>query len=229
MATIQAGYDFFQTNGDAYFTLPHGFGLPADFFQKGSAPWAGLIRFVGFPIRRFEDPRTGKEYKTGTADTVVQRKQDITIAKIPGSGTTAIELVRLLLKSASPVEVRVGSGVQCWDVEVSLSTTKPSVGTMTVTQSTEQGGMFTSELVIFPKFRFERRSDGEERLLDTGAVQVPAEKQALVAGINTLRAADVPWQTSPAADTLSLPALQGNFVALAVAHHSHNIVAALLQ
>jgi hypothetical protein len=227
MPTIQAGFDFFETNGDAYFTLPHGFSIPEGFFHKGSAPWAGLIRFVGYPIRRFEDPKTGKEVKTGTADTVVARKQDITIQKIPGSGTTEIELVRLSLRSATPIQVEVGHIVQRWDVDVTVSTAKPSIGSMTVTQATDQGGHFTSELVIWPKFRFERRSDGEERLLDMGAMKVPAERQALVAGINTLRAADVPWQSSPLPNTLALPALMGNFAVRAIAHHSHNIIAAL--
>ena len=223
--TIPANYDLFETNGDAYFTLPSGFSIPAGFFHKGSAPWAGLIRFAGYPIRKFEDPRTGKEHKTGRTDTIVHRKQDVTIKSVGGSGTTEIELVQLSLRSYRPIEVHVGRGVQCWDVQVSVSRSKPSAGSMTITQTSEHGGQFASELVVWPLFRFERQSDGEERLLDLGALQIPAEKQALVARINTQQAAEVEWQDSPLVDALAIPELTGRFAVPAIHHLSHNVAA----
>src|ERR1039458_1573451 len=37
MSTITAGFDLFETTGDAYFALPSGFSVPADFFHKSSA------------------------------------------------------------------------------------------------------------------------------------------------------------------------------------------------
>src|ERR1019366_3898194 len=161
--TITAGFDLFETTGDAYFALPSGFSVPADFFHKSSAPFTGIIRFEGYPLRKFKDPRTGKEHKTGTTDTIVHRKQDVTIKSVGGSGTTEIELVQLSLRSCRPIEVHVGRGVQRWDVQVSVSRSKPSAGSMTITQTSEHGGQFASELVIWPLFRFERQSDGEER------------------------------------------------------------------
>jgi len=227
MPTIQSGFDLFETQGDAFFTLPNGFSVPADFFQKGSHPFAGIIRFTGFPIRRFEDPRNGKEHKIGTTDTIVFRKQDVNIANVPGSGTTEIELVVLQLRSVNPIEVQTAHGTQKWDVFVSLSRAKPSLGTMTITQTSDGGGTFSSELVIWPSFRFERRSDGEEKVLDMGALRVPPEKQAVVSKINTLAAAEVPWTTTPEAGKLANTALTANFAVRAIAHHSHSVVAAL--
>jgi len=225
MPTIQSGYDLFETDGDAYFTLPHGFSVPADFFQKGSAPFSGIIRFTGSPIRKFEDPRTGKEHKIGSTDTIVLRKKDVTFANVPGSGTTEIELVMLSLKSVSPIQVRTAHGVQKWDVTVSISSAKPSAGTMTIRQTSESGGTFDSELTIYPVFHFERHSDGETKTFDTGAAKIPQERVDLVSRINNLQAADVPWTTSHPAGTLAATALTGNFAVARIAHHSHNVVA----
>ena len=227
MPTIQAGFDLFQTE-EAFFPLSSGFGLPADFFQKGSHPFAGIIRFRGVPIRKFEDPRSGKEHKTGTTDTIMQRKQDVTIGSVPGSGTTEIELVALSLKSMEPIQVQTAHGTQKWDVFVSLSRAKPSVGSMTITQSTDRGGTFASEFVVWPIFRFERQSDGEERILDTGAMRLPAEKQALAARVNTLTAADVEWTTTPAAGVLANAALTANFAVAIAVHPPHHVIAAKL-
>jgi hypothetical protein len=231
MSTITAGFDLFETTGDAYFALPSGFSVPADFFHKSSAPFTGIIRFEGYPLRKFKDPRTGKEHKTGTTDTIVHRKQDVTIKSVGGSGTTEIELVQLSLRSCRPIEVHVGRGVQRWDVQVSVSRSKPSAGSMTITQTSEHGGQFASELVIWPLFRFERQSDGEERFLDVGALKIPAEKHALVARLNTLLASEVAWQDGPPVreDALAIPELTGRFAVATIGHHSHFISVALLQ
>ena len=231
MATIKAGFDVFETSGEAYFTIPSGFGIPGGFFHKDSQPWTGLMTFTGYPVRKFEDPRTGKVFDTGAADTFVERKQDVTIQKVPGTGSSPIQLVKLRLRSCRPIEVQVGRVVQRWDVEVDVSQTKPSSGTITITQTSDQGGTFNSELTIWPLFKFVHRTTGEERLLDMGALRIPAEKQAVVASVNTLVAAEVPFTLAPAADTFALPELTGNFAAAIIAHHSHLIgpVKTLLQ
>jgi hypothetical protein len=229
--TIKAGYDLFATDGEAFFSLPMGLGIPQDFFDKGSQPWTGLMTFIGLPFRTFRDPRTGTEHKTGEADTVVERKKDVTINQIGGSGTTPIELVGLQLKSRGPIAVRVGDRVQHWDVQVGVSSSRPSAGNMTITLTGADGGNFDSDFMIVPKFRFIRQADGEEKVLDFGAMRVPDARQALVARISTLQAYEVPFQTASPADRLQIAGLTtSNFAVPAIGHHTHSVVAVhLLQ
>src|SRR5580658_2630196 len=178
MSTITAGYDLFQTvEGEANFTFSTSHPVPANFFHKGSAPFMGTIRFEGRPIRKFKDPRSGKEHSVGMTDTIVERKKDVIIKAIGGSGTTEIELVRLSLRSCCPIKVQVGRSVQRWDVHLGVSHSARSVGNITITQTSEHGGTFESEIQVVPHFRFERLSDGAERQLDMGALSISDEKQ----------------------------------------------------
>jgi hypothetical protein len=223
MPTINAGFDLFETKGDAFFTIPHGLAISEDFFHKGSAPFTGIVRFRGYPLRKFH--HKGNEFHIGYTDTVVERKKDVEIKGQGQSGETPIELVALSLRSAEPLEVQVGNDVQLWDVRVSVSRKKPSTGSMTITLNNENGGVFDSVLNIYPHFVFERQSDGEERQLDIGAMEVPSQKRELASTLNTLRAMEVPWQTSAPKTALAIPKLTNNFVALSIAHHQHWIVA----
>ncbi len=214
MSTIKAGLDLFETPaGTASFLIPSGMAIPAHFFHEGSVPFAGIIHFDGFPLRLVTDPRSGKKHKSGTADTAVFRKQDVTINSIPGSGTTEIELVQLSLRSSRAIEVQVGRGVQRWDVHVSVSSSRPSTWTMTITQTSAHGGIFAAEMHVWPLFRFERRSDGEERHLDMGALKFPDDKQELVVRLNTLQTSEAVWQESLPEDEIAFrnPELTGNF------------------
>ena len=230
MSTITAGYDFFETPpGGADLNILHAFPIPADFFHKGSARFVGPIHFDGHPIGEFTDPRTGKKHKAGTTDTVVHRKSDVVIKGNSGSGTTEIELVRLSLRSSAPIEVQVGHHVQLWDVYVSQSSSKPSTGTMTITQTNDSGGHFAATFHVAPLIRFAARH-GEERHLDIGALGVPAEKQALLVRLSVMEANEVPWEQSPpeGESALVLPGVTSNFRlvgngALLGPFHSHII------
>ncbi len=138
--------------------------IPADFFGPGSAPLGGIIQLKGLPL----DPAN-----QGTTDTIVRRKDP---ANLPGNGssdTIAIEMVELSLTSAQPVTVTFPDGPELWDLKVDLSPVQPSQGTMTITKTDENGGTFTSELNVQPKFIFARQGDGELRVLDTGALGLP--------------------------------------------------------
>jgi hypothetical protein len=211
---IQAGFDFLQTIGDAVFTFPTAFAIPENFFHDGSQRFAGTIPFVGYPIREFTHPHSKKKYKSGAADTVIHRTQDVTITSVPGSGTTKIELVHLLLKSRSPIEVPAPrGGVHLWDVQVSLSPSKASTGTMTITQTSANGGHFASALDVWPVLRFERQFDGVVRHLDMGSLPIPNEKKELVTRLNNLQASDVAWDDSPLVDEegADIAVLTGNF------------------
>jgi hypothetical protein len=212
MADILPGYDLFETlPGDTSFVFPNSFTLPADFFDRGSLPFAGTIPLEGVPVKRFTDPRNGNSYNTGTTDTIVFRKQPVTLNP---SGTTEIEMVKLSLRSHSPIHVRVGHTVQHWDVFISVSTSKPSGGTMTITHAGNQR-TFDSQLRPTPLFLFVRRSDGEERHLDVGAMKLPPEQQEHLSRAMTLHSSQVPWSPTPPEgdDTLIIPDLTDGFFA----------------
>jgi len=230
MPTFKAGFDLFGTDGEAFFPIPSGLGIPANFFHQGSEPWTGLMKFEGYPIRKFKSPLDGKEYHTGEADTIVQRKQDVTIDKVGGSGRTELQLVGLSLRSCGGIKVRVGKSVQTWDVHVGVSHRHPSAGHMTINLTSEDGGTFDSDFTIVPQFRFIRQADGEEKVLDFGAMKVPDARQPLVARISTLQAYDVPFQIAHPADTLTVPGLTtANFAVARIAHHNHFVVAVQTQ
>jgi hypothetical protein len=216
--TIKAGHELFVTVGETFFALPSGLAIPENFFDKGSEPWTGVIKFGGLPLRTFRDPHTGTEHKTGEADTIVQRKQDVTIDQIGGSGTTPIELVALQLRSSAPIAVRVGDGVQRWDVVARVSRSKPSAGHMTITQLTAVGGQFHSDFVVLPELRFTRLSDGEERVLDFGAMRVPEAKHALVDRITRFEAHEVPFQFASPAPRLQVAGLTTSNFAIIGTH-----------
>jgi hypothetical protein len=228
MPTIQANYDLFATDGEAFFPFPMGLPIPGDFFDRGSQRWTGLIKFHGFPFRTFRDHRTGVEHKTGEADTAVLRQQDVVINQIGGYGTTPIVLAALQLRSVGPIAVRVGNRVEHWDVEVRVSRSRPSAGHMTITQTSATGGHFDSDFMIVPEFTFIRQADGDQKVLDFGTVSVPAPRQALAARISTLQAYDVPFELTHPVDALQIAGLTStNFAVARIAHHTHNVVQAL--
>lgn len=202
MPTVHKGYDLFETLEGSYFLFSNALPIPANFFGEGSAPFIGVIPFIGVPIRVFTEPRTKKSHQIGATDTIVERKKDVTIHSVPGSGATDIELVHLSLKSASLMKVPVGRHVERWQVYASVSRSQPSTGSMTITLTSEQEGTFDSTLLVIPHFRFERHSDGEERHLDLGAAKLPDVKLKLFTRLSTLEAHEVPFSTkAPATGT----------------------------
>jgi len=222
MPTIQANYDLFGTEGEAFFPFPMGLPISGDFFDRGSHPWTGVIKFEGFPFRTFRDPRTGVDHQTGEADTAVLREQDVVINQIGDQGTTPIVLAALSLRSIGPIAVRVGNRVQHWDVEVRVSPSRRSAGHMTIYLTSATRGHFDSDFMIVPEFTFIRQADGDRRVLDFGTVSVPAPRQALAARISALQAYDVPFELTHPAAALQIAGLTStNFAVARVAHHSH--------
>jgi len=206
---IPHGFDFFSTIAAATnFQFAQEFAIPQEFFDHGSQAFAGTVRLKGVPIGSFQDSITRLNRPTGRADTVIERKQDVQLsAPLAASGTTEIEMVRLSLRSQSPIKVTVGKSVQYWDVHVSQSPTRPSTGKMTIRRITQNGGTFDSELLAIPVFRFVRHGDGAEKTLDLGAQDLSAAStQKLI-----LRAGAVPWQDAPPPDALDLPGATDGF------------------
>ncbi|HQU84339.1 MAG TPA: hypothetical protein PKY59_14475 [Pyrinomonadaceae bacterium] len=169
--TVTAGPDFWVTDSAAtYDTLA----LPAGYFGAGSQAYNGAVYFAG-------DPASGNGY-----DTKISRRSDVNLAA--GSGSTALVVDELRLRSVAPIVVTYADGhTEKWDVYVSTSATQASTGTMTISGNAS-GGSFSSTLNIVPKFSFVRVSglnlvneNGREvRNLDFGSpfVQKYLQEQA---------------------------------------------------
>lgn len=121
--------------------------IPADFFGPGSEPFSGKIEFMGEPV---------DSTSLGTTDTIVQRTQDA-VLNGPGSSTTVpIELVALHLRSVEPISVMMNGSETLWTVLVKSHPGGTPIipGTMTIQQTSETGGTFSSILPVVPKFFF---------------------------------------------------------------------------
>lgn len=114
--------------------------IPADFFYPGSEPFTGIVRLGGLASDAASD----------TTDTRVERLES---AMLPGTGsmdTIPIQILQLNLVSIEPIEV---SG-RYYDVFWSIDPTQPATGTMTITKTHANGGTFTSQFMVLPKFTF---------------------------------------------------------------------------
>ena len=145
--SVQAGYDLFRTTGPT--SSEHT--IPGALFGPGCDDFTGTIPFVGVPLGTFQGG------DVGDIDTVVRRLEDAVLPHpLPSSDTIPIELVALSLTSAAPITVACPSGLDLWDVTVAPSSLHASVGSMTINQTSPQGGTFTSDLCICPLLSFTR-------------------------------------------------------------------------
>jgi hypothetical protein len=160
--------------------------IPADFFDPGSDPFDGQVCLEGEPL----GPTPFGEF--GDADTLVRRSADpFDRCELP-SGTESdvipTEVVALNLKSTDPITVTYNGGQNPdqWDVKVDLSTVVPEPGWITAVKSHCNGGTYTSELHVQPRFTFTKVGDpGEVRVLDTGVNGIPY--------VTLLQEDDPPW------------------------------------
>jgi hypothetical protein len=138
--------------------------IPPDFFGPGSDPFDGQIGPLGGA-----DP--------DGPDTIIRRLADVNLPPPPSTATVPIELVALSLKSCQPITVTENGGLNpsLWDVEVELSPTPASVGQMTITKTHDNGGTFTSNLFVQPRFIFTKVGSvpPEVREFDTANEGIP--------------------------------------------------------
>jgi len=151
--------------------------IPADFFDAGSDPFAGVINLRGTPLA------TNPADAAGDADTVVRRLEDRCPTEIGQSVTIDVEIVALNLVSVAPIVVNFNGGAQTeeWDVQVCLSSQPQSRGQMTIRLESEDGGTFDSQLPVLSRFVFTRVSDGLTREIDCGDADQPCEALQLEA------------------------------------------------
>lgn len=176
---------------DPWVTLPgqcHDFGaavpIPADFFGPGSDPFSGVACFEGDPL----GPTAFGSF--GNADTLIDRSADpFDRCDLPSgaSRTVEIEIVALSLKSTAPITVTFPSSPsQTWNVTVDLSSVTPPLGSLTATKTHCNGGLYTSDLFVQPRFTFtEVGGTGGPLVLDTGK-----EGQA---PIHLIQSTALPW------------------------------------
>lgn len=143
--------------------------LPPGFFGPGSDPFFGTVNpFTGIPTDR-------DQY--GTANTLVRRRTNPISPFVPppANATVPIELVALNLVSVNPITVSYNGGTffEPWYVGITTTTTAPE-GSMNVTKTHPNGGVFDTQLLVQPVFTFMRANNPHDiRVLDTGFLGLP--------------------------------------------------------
>jgi hypothetical protein len=198
--TIQAGFDLFETDpAQTVFIFQGQTAIPPNFFDQGSQAFQGNVEFGGAPLINFQG------HDVGDADTVVHRAA----GAVPPGGAPSqpinIELVQLSLQSMAPIAVNVNGQPQLWDVEATVSPSRPSTGQMVISETVDGGGTFDSRLTVYPKFTFTRLSDGTTRTLDVGALPDGSRPET------TLFAAQTPWRLGCVYPALAVPGLNDGF------------------
>jgi len=105
------------------------------------------------------------------------------------------------LVSVDPITVTYNGGLnpELWDVEITLSPSVTSIGTMTIRKLHDEGGTFDEAIFLQPYFTFTRVGDGEVRTLDGEGIYE-----------DLIEALDVPWVYSDPG--LACPSCVSNFI-----------------
>lgn len=138
--------------------------LPADFFGPGSDPFDG-----GVPADASVLPSSPFcPGFLGNTDMIIERKDVAVLPGAPSSDVIDIEIVELSLVSVNPITVTYNGGLnpELWEVEITLSPSLASNGTMTIRQEHPDGGTFDAQVYLQPYFTFTRVSDSTVRTLD---------------------------------------------------------------
>lgn len=202
--TIPSGFDLFRTDPETTFFSFAKLPIPAGFFGADSQPYTGTMRLRGgvLPSSHFK----GREITQ--VDTIVKREQPVTLSSTyPASQKVSVEMTGLSLFSQQPIQVQVGKQMDLWEVHVDISTSRPSKGVMTITKTDAYGGTFESQLTVYPVFRFTRASDGQEKILDTGTLEMTEEMRERF----TLRASRVAWRHNAPPGALVIEGVNDNF------------------
>ncbi|HNK69899.1 MAG TPA: hypothetical protein PKH36_14330, partial [Flavobacteriales bacterium] len=183
---IPPGFDCFTTGCGATSTDFSETPIPADFFDPGSEPFDGRVILGGGTL--------------GGTDTRVQRLGDgHLLGPIPSTDVIPIELVQLNLVSCEPITVRycIGDLPETWSVSVDLSPTPAPLGQMMVTKTHANGGFFTSQFFVQPRFTFTRVGDGAVRVLDTGLLGLPPFIMSSTGPAPWVHQASIPMNPAP--------------------------------
>ncbi len=136
--------------------------IPTGFFGPGSDPFSGTVILQGAVSPSF----------------VIRRNSAASLPAIGSQDTIPIEIVQLSLVSIQPITVTFNGGQnpQLWNVAVDLSPVLPPPGSMTITKQHRNGGVFTTQFNVQPRFTFtDPNNPGDIRVLDTGIVGLPPD------------------------------------------------------
>ncbi len=149
--------------------------IPADFFGPGSDPFVGQVCLAGVPL----GPTAFGTF--GDADTIIRRTSDPFdadgIVSLPAEASpVSIEIVALSLVSVSPITVTYSGGQdpELWSAAVDLSDVTPAAGMLMATKTHCNGGTYTSQMNVQPRFTFTKDGGGATEILDTGLEGIPA-------------------------------------------------------
>jgi len=160
---ISAGYDPLETRQPTFvdfISTP----IPQNFFDPGSDPFDGVVQLEGLPLGSFP---VCPGVNLGQVDTIVERKLSASLPNIGDSSTVPIEIMALSLTSVDPITVTYGgSNPELWKVDVTLPSSQPALGQMTITRTHTNGGSFTAAFRVQPRFTFTRVVDDAIRVLD---------------------------------------------------------------
>jgi hypothetical protein len=201
---IRSGYDLSQT-AYAYklFDLDP---IPANAFGPGSDPFTGRIDWTSGPLTQF----MSFSLPQGFVDTIVFRSADAVLSGPGSTATIPVQMVALSFAGVRPIEVTFMGGArsELWIVDA-IAPNNP-VGTMTIRQTSAEGGTFDSEFHVHPIFTLTRLSDGFQTIIDVVAAGLPP---------NIVRQEDIPWRFDPITppptanyEVLRIPGLTTNFV-----------------
>jgi hypothetical protein len=181
---IRRGIDSFTTvaNGTTYYDFAQS-PIPAGFFCKRSAPFAGRVAFRGLPLE------TGAPGDLHGADTVIERLDD---AAFDASGTavTRIQFRALSLVSIAPVKTGCGA----YHVYVSLAG-KQRETTMRIYRTEKDGGNFVAPLAVNARLSF----------IPVKQPRGKAARKLELTGDFTFPASPIPWSTRGGANTKRRP------------------------
>jgi hypothetical protein len=171
--------------------------LPADFFGPGSDPFDG-----GVPADASVLPSSPFcPGFLGTTDMIIERKDIAVLPGVPSSDVIDVEIVELSLVSVNPITVTYNGGLnpELWNVEITLSPSLASTGTMTIRQEQPDGGTFDAQIFLQPYFTFTRVSDSTVLTFDGAGTYE-----------DLLNAVNIPWVYSD--PSLTCPSCVTNFI-----------------
>ncbi len=151
---IPAGTDCWHTDcGRTKFSFCDGTALPAGFFAAGSETFTGEVLLRG----------------GGFLDTGVRRQASMVLPDPDSGASVPIELTDLELESCAPITVIIDAQPVDWDVDVSLSEVPAGQGSLNVSRTHANGGVFDAQFPLHARFTFTRVDDpAEVREFDTG-------------------------------------------------------------
>ncbi len=140
--------------------------IPAGYFGTGSLAFAGKIALRGVPLA------TTPPGALGVTDTLVRRLGATGPIAVGATKTVAIEFIALRLQSINNFRVNYsGGGFEIWRLDAGLSPSAgQNIGTMSITRTSGNGGVYNSSLLGLFHLTFTRVSPTPAitRVLDCG-------------------------------------------------------------